>query len=181
MIENGHLWHAGRGTYYDRNINIISQSDSFHVYLGKYNSIGQDCTFFLHTDHRKDWVTTSPLLLDTITKEIKEALLEMGHPTSNGAIFIENDVCIGPLSTIMSGVRIGNGSIVLPTSTIIEDTPPYSIVGGNPGNIVGYRFSEKQISSLLKFAWWDWPEDMIKDEYLLLWSNNIDEFIERHL
>ena len=46
MGENLHLWRADRGTYYDRNVNIISWSDDYHIDLGKYNSIGRDCTFF---------------------------------------------------------------------------------------------------------------------------------------
>jgi hypothetical protein len=46
MIENIHLWHADRGTYFDRHVNIISWSDQYHVHLGKYNSIGRDCNFF---------------------------------------------------------------------------------------------------------------------------------------
>ena len=48
MAENIHLWHSDRGTYFDRNVNIISWSDKYHIHLGKYNSIGRDCNFFLH-------------------------------------------------------------------------------------------------------------------------------------
>ena len=50
MIENIHLWHSDRGTYFDRNVNIISWSDQYHIHLGKYNSIGRDCNFFLHAN-----------------------------------------------------------------------------------------------------------------------------------
>ena len=37
MAENIHLWHSDRGTYFDRNVNIISWSDDYHIYLGKYH------------------------------------------------------------------------------------------------------------------------------------------------
>ncbi len=47
MIENIHLWKADRGTYFDRNVNIISWSDEYKIHVGKYCSIGRDCTFFL--------------------------------------------------------------------------------------------------------------------------------------
>ena len=53
-MENLHLWHAGRGTYFDRNVNIISWSNQYNIHLGKYNSIGRDCNFFLHANHRAD-------------------------------------------------------------------------------------------------------------------------------
>lgn len=181
MIENHHLWIADRGTYFDRNVNIISWSDDFKVILGKYNSIGRDCNFFLHANHRIDWVTTSSQLLGLVTPEIADMHFKMGHPTCKGDIVIENDVWIGAKSTIMSGVKIQNGAVVGAGSVVTKDVPPYAIVVGNPAKIVKYRFSEKIIDSMLKIAWWNWTEDRIKTEAMNLWSDNIQEFIYRHL
>lgn len=181
MIENIHLWHGDRGTYFDRTVNIISWSDDYHVYLGKYNSIGRNCTFFLHANHRPDWITTSSQLWGPVTYEIAQMHMKMGHPSCKGDIIIENDVWIGANSTIMSGVKIGNGAIIGATATITKDVPPYAIVAGNPGKIVKYRFNEEQIESLNKIAWWDWDEEKIKQEALFMWSNNIDDFISKHL
>ena len=72
MDENLHLWNADRGTYYDRNVNIISWSDQYTVNLGKYNSIGRECNFFLHANHRADWITTSSQLFGPVTAEIAD-------------------------------------------------------------------------------------------------------------
>ena len=94
---------------------------------------------------------------------------------------IENDVWIGAKSTIMSGVKIHNGAVVGAGSVVTKDVPPYAIVAGNPAKIVKYRFNEKQIQSLLKISWWDWTQDRIKSEAINMWSNKIDEFIDRHL
>jgi serine acetyltransferase len=107
--------------------------------------------------------------------------MEMGHPSCKGDIIVGNDVWIGAKSTIMSGVNIGNGAVIGSNSTITKDVPPYAIVVGNPGKIVKYRFTEKQIESLLKISWWDWTEDRIKTEAMNMWSNNVDEFIDKHL
>lgn len=181
MIENLHLWLADRGTYFDRNVNIITWSHQYYIHLGKYNSIGRDCNFFLHANHRPDWITTSSQLYGPVTSEISDMHMEMGHPSCKGDIIIENDVWIGAKSTIMSGVKIHNGAIVGATATVTKDVPPYAIVAGNPAKIVKYRFTEKQIESLLKISWWDWTEDRIKTEAMLLWSDNIDEFIDRNL
>jgi len=181
MIENIHLWHADRGTYFDRNVNIISWSDNYHIHLGKYNSIGRDCNFFLHANHRIDWITTSSQLWGPVTPDVANLHMEMGHPTCKGDIIVENDVWIGAKSTIMSGVKIHNGAVVGANSTVTKDVPPYAIVVGNPAKIVKYRFSEYEIDSLLKIAWWDWTEDRIKTEAINLWSTNINNFINRHL
>ena len=37
MIENIHLWKADRGTYFDRNVNIISWSDEDEIHVGKWD------------------------------------------------------------------------------------------------------------------------------------------------
>jgi acetyltransferase-like isoleucine patch superfamily enzyme len=181
MVENIHLWQADKGTYFDRNVNIISWSNSYFVKLGKYNSIGRDCNFFLHANHRSDWITTSSQLWGPVNDSIATMHMKMGHPTCKGDIIIENDVWIGAKSTIMSGVKISNGSIIAATSTVTKDVPPYAIVAGNPAKIVKYRFTEEQIESLLKISWWDWNEDKIKNQAMVLWSNNIDEFIKLNL
>ena len=181
MIENIHLWKADRGTYFDRNVNIISWSDQYIVKLGKYNSIGRDCNFFLHANHRADWITTTSQLWGPVTPEIAEMHMNMGHPTCKGNINVGNDVWIGAKSTIMSGVTIGDGAIIGSTATVAKDVPPYAIVVGNPGKVVKYRFTQAQIDGLMQIQWWDWEEEKIKEEGMALWSLNIDDFIYRHL
>lgn len=51
-------------------------------------------------------------------------------------ITIGNDVWIGGHSTILSGVTIGDGSVVAAGSVVIKDVPPQTLVGGNPANII---------------------------------------------
>lgn len=179
-IENLHLWEADRGTYFDRNINIITWSDEYKIKLGRYNSIGRECNFFLHANHRPDWVTTSTTLLGPVGHEIESMMFRMGHPSCKGDIVIENDVWIGATSTIMSGVTIHNGAIVGAGTTVTKDVPPYAIVVGNPGRIIKYRFSENQIKDLLDIKWWEWDEEKIRNNTLSLWSTGIDDFINKH-
>lgn len=179
-MENIHLWQADRGTYYDRNVNIISWSDQYKVILGRYNSIGRDCNFFLHSNHRPDWITTSSQLWGPVSDHIANMHMDMGHPTCKGDITIENDVWIGAKSTIMSGVKISNGAVIGACSVVTKDVPPYAIVVGNPGKVIKYRFSENQIKDLLEIAWWEWDEGKIKDNALEMWSEDIDTFIEKN-
>lgn len=55
---------------------------------------------------------------------------------SKGAIIIGSNVWIGDKSTILSGVNIGEGSIIAANSVVTKDVPPYSIVGGIPAKII---------------------------------------------
>jgi serine acetyltransferase len=106
--------------------------------------------------------------------------MEMGHPSCKGDIIVENDVWIGAKATIMSGVKIGNGSIVGSGSVVTKDVPPYAIVVGNPAIVVKYRFTEEQIQKLLDISWWSWDEEKIRDNAMNMWSSDIESFIEKH-
>ena len=104
----------------------------------------------------------------------------MGHPSCKGDITIGSDVWIGAKSTIMSGVRIGHGSIVAAGSLVTKDVEPYSVVGGNPAKHLKYRFEDQQIIDLLDIAWWDWTETKIKENAMIMWSQDINYFIKKH-
>ena len=131
-IENIHLWHADRGTYFDRHVNIISWSDQYSVRIGKYNSIGRDCNFFLHANHRPDWITTSSQLWGPVTHEIAQMHMDMGHPACKGDIIIENDVWIGARSTILKGVSIKSQSIVASNTVVTKNVDASTMVYGSP-------------------------------------------------
>lgn len=179
-MENRDLLIMDVGSYYDRDVEIISWSDKYKVLIGKYCSIGRNTCFFLHADHRKDWITTSSQLWGPVTPSIARMHMGMGHPTCEGNIIIKNDVWIGAKSTIMSGVTIHNGAVIGACSVVTKDVEPYSIVVGNPSRLIGYRFQESTIQKLLDIAWWDWPETKIQEEAKLMWSNNIFGFINKH-
>ena len=53
---------------------------------------------------------------------------------------IEDDVWIGYGCTVMSGVKIGVGSIIASGSIVTKDVEPYSIYGGNPAKKIKSRF-----------------------------------------
>ena len=98
-----------------------------------------------------------------------------------GDIIIQNDVWVGAKSTIMSGVKIHNGAVIGGNSTVTKDVEPFAVYAGNPARFIKFRFTEKQIESLLKISWWDWPEEKIKNQAMRMWSDNIDEFIEKNI
>lgn len=60
-------------------------------------------------------------------------------------ITIGDDVWIGYGAILLSGIKVGRGAIIAVGSVIIKDVPPYAIVGGNPGRVIGQRFEPDQI------------------------------------
>jgi acetyltransferase-like isoleucine patch superfamily enzyme len=51
-------------------------------------------------------------------------------------IIIENGVMIGMNTTIMPGVRIGEGAVIGAKSLVINDVPPWTVVAGNPARVI---------------------------------------------
>ena len=128
--------------------------------IGQFCSIARGVSFFLGGDHRMDWCTTFPF--GTIFTEDFGSTRYEGHPKTNGDINIGNDVWIGTRATVMSGVTIGDGSVIAANSHVVKDVEEYSFVGGNPAVFVGKRFGEDVIDILRKLKWWDLDVSVIR-------------------
>lgn len=60
-------------------------------------------------------------------------------------IIIEDDVWIGGNSVVLAGVTIGKHSVIAAGTIVKRSVPPYSVVAGNPGQIVKrYDFEKKE-------------------------------------
>ncbi|HWA73958.1 MAG TPA: CatB-related O-acetyltransferase [Polyangiaceae bacterium] len=157
--------------------NAMEWGNDGKLFIGKYCSIAGGVTILLGGNHRPDWVTTYPFtaVLDTWP----EAKGIAGHPSTRGDVRIGNDVWLGQHSTILSGVTIGDGAVVATCSVVTRDVPPYAIVGGNPAQLIKYRFSEAVIASLLEIKWWDWPESYVRSVLPQLVSADIETFLRK--
>lgn len=54
------------------------------------------------------------------------------EPPSATPVIVEDDVVIGANAVVLEGVRIGKGAVVAAGAIVIEDVPPYTVVGGVP-------------------------------------------------
>lgn len=63
------------------------------------------------------------------------SILHKNHEMSK-AIEIGNRVWIGIYSTILKGVKIGDGAVVAAGSVVTKDVPPKALVGGVPAKII---------------------------------------------
>lgn len=166
----------GKYTY---GVPIIKQKhDKAKLLIGKFCSIADNVNIYLGGNHRTDWVTTYPF--GHIHTNIFYKFNGEGHPSTNGDVVIGNDVWIGNNVTIMSGVIIGDGVVIAANSHVVKNVEPYTIIGGNPAKIIRKRFTEEQTNKLLQIKWWEWNDDKINENVILLCDENIDKFINLH-
>ena len=166
------------GEYTYGHPHVMEWEEGATLKIGKFCSIAPNVTIILGGNHRKDWITTYPFpafpLIWPEAKNIKNYI------TTKGDVIIGNDGWIGYGTIILSGVKIGDGSIIGAGSVVTKDVLPYTIVAGNPAREIGKRFDEETIKKLLQIKWWEWPIDKVKKEIPLLLSGNVKEFIKKH-
>ena len=174
-LKKAGLLEIGKHTYGKIIVDAYEGSES-KITIGKYCSISRDVRFINGGIHPIDWVSLYPFRI----KWKMEGALADGMPASKGPIEVMNDVWIGTGSTILSGVTIGNGAIIMAGSIVTKDVPAFTIVGGIPAKPVKKRFSDQEIQALEEIKWWDWSEEKIKENVNLLSATDLTKFIETH-
>jgi serine acetyltransferase len=67
-------------------------------------------------------------------------------------------------------------------AVVINDVPPYAIVGGVPARIIKYRFDDNQIDTLKRLKWWDKEDNWIRkyieafediDKMMMIYKRNM--------
>ncbi|WP_247647298.1 DapH/DapD/GlmU-related protein [Arthrobacter sp. E3] len=66
------------------------------------------------------------------------------EPCPRDSVLIGQDVWIGGSSVVLSGVEIGDGSIIGSGSVVTRDIPENSIAVGVPAKVVSKRFSDNE-------------------------------------
>lgn len=153
----------------------LKWSHGANIFMGNFCSLAKNIRIYLGGSHCIDCITTYPF--GHIHKEVFP-FHGRQHPAPSADVIIGNDVWIADDVTIMPGVTIGDGAVIANGSHVVKDVPPYAIMGGNPAQIIRYRFSENQIAALLRIKWWDWDEEKINRFLPLLCSSDIDAFIK---
>jgi acetyltransferase-like isoleucine patch superfamily enzyme len=167
----------GTGVTLNDNVNLFNKPEIFgRVNIGKYTSIngpstricadvteihiGAFCSIASNVViqefyHNYNMVTTYNINSNIIGEKVDNEKI------SKGPIIIEDDVWIGSNSVILSGVKIGRGSIIGAGSIVTKDVESYSIVGGNPAKFLRKRFDQKTIDKLEESKWWLWDKEKI--------------------
>lgn len=158
------------------NVKYLFDFNDDKLIIGKFCMIAADVTFIMNgSNHLTDSISTYPF--SVFGKSWAKAMDGKAFP-QKGNIEVGNDVWIGYGVTIMPGVKIGDGAIVATKSVVIKDVAPYAIVGGNPAKEIKKRYSDEEIVSLLKVAWWDWPEEKLSEHIQHLTNNNVEALLK---
>ncbi len=172
MIEDPRYSNHSIGRYTYGEPRVIKWGNETKLKIGSFCSIASGVTIILGGNHRVDWITTYPF--NVVFNDFNHI---KGHPSTKGDVIIGNDVWIAMNAFILSGVKIGDGSVIAANSVVCKDIPPYTIVAGNPAKEVKTRFDPTIIDKLMTIKWWDWDIEKIKKNVHLLMSDNIEDFI----
>lgn len=99
-------------------VGLMAMMDVFFpqlISIGENTVIGYNCTVLCH---------------EFLVKEYRTGKVEIG-----------SEVMLGANSTILPGVRIGNGAVVGAGSLVNRDVPPGALVAGVPARIIEEQYS----------------------------------------
>lgn len=158
ILDRAYLHKVCMGSF-----SYVGCDSSLHnVDIGNFCSIGSYVKIGLARHPSRTFVSTYPGFYSNQNTGCplsfrKDKVFDDSEPKTS----IGNDVWIGTHVIIPGGVRISTGAIVAAGSVVVKDVPPYAVVGGNPANIIRFRFSDEQIKVLLALEWWNWSLEKI--------------------
>lgn len=167
---------VGKYTYFGSNVKLVGT-------IGRFCSISS-WVQIISGRHpvRAPYVATSPMFFAKNTpfglSFVQEQMFEefaYADKENKIQVIIGNDCWIGYGVSLVGGVKVGDGAVVLANATVTKDVPPYAIIGGVPAKVLGYRYDTATIDKLLAMKWWDKEESWIKQNALAF--SNIDTFL----
>jgi chloramphenicol O-acetyltransferase type B len=125
-----------------------------HIYVGKDCHFGADVSLgsfvliasrvsFVGGDHV--WNVVGVPIMCTGREEVRK-------------VTVSDDVWIGHGAIILHGVTLGEGCIVAAGSVVTKSVRPYTIVAGNPAQMIGMRFPEEVVDKHRQQMQQDWAE-----------------------
>ncbi|WP_372571318.1 CatB-related O-acetyltransferase [Ruegeria jejuensis] len=135
--------------------------------IGKFCQIAHGVRFITASaNHAMDGLTTFPFPAFDLENRSDY------QPDTRDTV-IGHDVWIGYGALILPGAQIGSGTIIGAGSVVRGDIPPYSIVTGNPAQVVRHRFPPETAALLLDMEWWNWPAELIERAEPVLLSGDV--------
>lgn len=95
-----------------------------------------------------DWVYICDF--DHVFRDTTVPIKDQGIAKS--PVRIGPDVWIGAKATVVRGTTVGRGSVLAANTVVTRDVPPYSIVAGVPGRVVGSRLAPQSATAASRGA-----------------------------
>lgn len=139
------------------------------VSIGRYSAIGPEAANIVGSHPTHQFVSVHPSFY-SLQKQVgftysdKQQFPEYQYADrEKGWInVIGNDVWIGQRAMLIQGVRIGDGAIIAAGAVVTRDVEAFSIVGGVPAKVIGWRFDSTDRAFLSRLQWWKRSEEWIK-------------------
>ncbi len=102
--------------------NSVARGDVNHIEIGRYSNVQDNSVIHCDDDN-------PTIIGDFVT---------VGHRATLHGCVLDDHVLIGMGATVLSGAKIGRGSIIAAGALVKEnaDIPPFSLVAGVPGKII---------------------------------------------
>ena len=176
------------------NVNIQRYALMYNTQMGDYTYVGRDFTSWYckigkycsiswnvsigGANHDYKRVTSHAFLYAPQFGMLDENQ-KAGYDRFDNVCEIGNDVWIGANASVLRNVKIGDGAIVAAGAVVTKDVEPYTVVAGIPAKPIKNRFDDETICRLLKIKWWDFPENVIQDNFKLLNSKIDNDVLEK--
>lgn len=146
----------------------IGANSYINAKIGRFTSIAPNVKVLISSHpYTYPFVSTCPAFFSikkqcnrTFVKEDK--FQEQKFAYDGFSIEIGNDCWIGDSVMIVSGVKIGDGAVILAGAVVTKDVEPYSIVGGVPCVLKKFRYEKADIEYLRKLQWWNKPIEWLE-------------------
>lgn len=174
--------HVGKYTIFSGNMGYgssVGEESLVSADIGRFTSLAPRCNF-INAKHpfKSPFATTCPLFYSLIKGRNPQDFSfadtqlfeEFSYYDRERKLVnkIGNDCWLGSDVTLIGGVEVHDGAVVLAHAVVTKDVPPYAIVGGVPAKIIEYRYDEETIKFLLKIRWWNNDMKWLKKNWELL-------------
>lgn len=68
-------------------------------------------------------------------------MIKQGRKSSRDQVTIGNDVWIGDDVLVVGSRNIGTGSVIAARTVLVKSFPDYSVIGGNPSQLIKSRLN----------------------------------------
>ncbi len=162
--ESEFVGNMGYGSY-------IGCNSKIHASIGRFTSIASGCKTVsgIHPT-TFPYVSTSPMFFSLLNQTGKtfannQTFVEekFANEENKIPVIIGSDCWICENVTIIAGVTIGDGAVVLTNAVVTKNIPPYAIVSGVPAKTMKYRYDDETIKFLLDTQWWKKDVEWLKN------------------